>query len=85
MQRKALARVVALELPLEALTEVKAVRDLGQRVVPRQPLDLLVRLALCGDVLLHIDPTAARERLIGDADHAAVLEVLDLLAMAVHR
>ena len=82
MQREALARIVALELAFQLLAEMEAVRDLGQRVVARQPFDLLVRLALRGDVLLHVDPTAAAERPIGDTDHAAIGQVLDFLAAA---
>ena len=81
-EREALARVVGPELVLEALAEVEAVGDLGQRVVARQPFDLLVRLPLGGDVLLHVDPSAAGQRLVGDADDAAVAEVLDFFPAA---
>ena len=49
----------------------------------RQPLDLLVGLPLGGDVLLHVDPSAAGERLVGDADHPAIVQVLDFLAVPV--
>src|SRR5690606_3322032 len=62
-QRKALAWVVGLELLLQLLAEMETVGDLGQRVMARQPFDLLVRLALRGDVLLHVDPSATGEEL----------------------
>ncbi len=83
VQSESEPRVVALELLLEAFTEMEAVGDLCQRVVPREPLDLFVGLALGGDVLLHVDPPAAFELMVRHADHAAVAEVLDLLALAL--
>ena len=64
-----------LKPTVERLTEVEAVGDFRQRVVPRQPGDLLFGLALFGDVLLQINPAAFRHRLISDEDNPAVFEM----------
>src|SRR5262245_49480934 len=81
-QREALARVVGLELVLELLAEMETVGDLGQRGVTGQTLDLLVRPALSRDILLHVDPSAPRKRLIGDADYAAIAKRLNVFEVA---
>ncbi len=83
VQGKSEPRVVALELLHEAFAEMEAVGDFGQRVVSREPFDLFVGLALGSDVLLHVDPPAAFELVVRHADHAAIVEVLDFLALAL--
>lgn len=40
------------------------------------PANFLLGLTLFGDVLLNIDPSAARERLVADQDDAAAFQVL---------
>jgi len=75
-ERRAFVQVA--ERVLERLAEMEAVGNAGQRIVPRKPLDFLLRPALFGDVLLDIDPTAVGERLIGHQELAAVVEVLDV-------
>ncbi len=81
-QREALAGIIRFELVLEALAEMEAVGDFRQRVVTRQPFDLFVGPPLRGDVFLHVDPTAACERLVGHADDPAVGEILNLFPVA---
>jgi hypothetical protein len=45
----------------------EAVGDAGERVVVRQPLDLLFRAPFLGNVFLNIDPAAIGERLVAQA------------------
>ena len=75
VERKAGAGLQLLKPTVERLAEVEAVGDFRQRVMPRQPGDLLFGLALFGDVFLQIDPSALRHGLIGDEDDAAVFEM----------
>ena len=69
------SRLQLLEPTVEGLAEVEAVGDFRQRVMPRQPGDLLFGLALFGDVFLQIDPSALRHGLIGDEDNPPVFEM----------
>ena len=71
MQREAVAGARGVQRLLELLAEMKAVGDLGQRVVAGEPCDALLGALLFGDVLLQVHPTAALERLV--ADHVAEL------------
>ena len=75
VKRKAGARLQLLQPAVERFTKVEAVGDFRQRVVPRQPGDLLFGLALLGDVFLQINPSALRHGLIGDEDDASVFEM----------
>ena len=75
VERESAARLQLLKPTVEGLTEVEAVGDFRQRVMPRQPGDLLFGLALFGDVFLQIDPSALRHGLIGDEDDASVFEM----------
>ena len=61
---------------LELLAKMKSVRDLGEGIVPGEPVDLLLCVPFLGDVLLQIDPTSAGDGLVGDEDDAAVLQLL---------
>ena len=67
MQGEAQSRAVALELAFKSLAEVKAVRDLRQRVVARKPFDLLAGPADGGDIFLNIHPSTS-----GDRSHSFV-------------
>lgn len=66
MQSKAAPCVQGAEPRLELLAKVVPIGDLRQRIVTCQPIDFLFGLTLFGDVLLNIDPSAARERLVAD-------------------
>ncbi len=81
-QREPVAGIICFELMLEALAEMEAVGNLGQRVVTRQPFDFFVGPPLRRDVLLHVDPTAGCERFVRHADDPAIGEVLDLFPVA---
>ena len=62
---------------LELLAEQRAVGQVGQRIVLRHVGDLGFRALPLGHVEMGRDPAAARHRLAGDADQAAVGELVD--------
>ncbi len=65
--------VGALDQPqrlFQLLAEQGAVRQIGQRVMPRHVRDLLLGLLPFGDVLEGGNPAAALHRLVDDADRA---------------
>ncbi|MEH2621608.1 hypothetical protein V1285_006554 [Bradyrhizobium sp. AZCC 1620] len=69
--RQLLARPYRPERAFQPLAELDPVRQVGQAVVVRQMLDLLVRAAALGDVLDGRDPSAALQRPVDDFDRPA--------------
>ena len=61
---------------LHLVAEQHAVRQIGERVVPRHVHDLGFGLAALGDVLVGRDPAAVRGRAVETRHHAAVDELV---------
>ncbi len=62
----------------KTFTQQHAVRQVGQRIVPRHVRDLHLRPAPFGDVLVGRDPAAAGHRHVHDGDGTAVVELDEL-------
>ena len=69
-QRETIACIVVdfAEHALDFSTKMQPVGDTRQHIVAGEPIDLLVRLLLVGDILLHIDPAAAGKRAVSNGD-----------------
>jgi len=63
---------------LDAIAQQDAVGQIGQAVVARHVRDLRLGVAAVGDVLMRRHPTAARDRLIDQADDAAIAKLDDI-------
>ena len=83
MHRKSFARTQARERLLQSLAHQHAIGQIGEPVVAREVLDLRLRLAPLGDVLVRTDPAAAGHRHVRRRDGAAVVHLLDRVARRV--
>ncbi len=66
--RELIAALGEMQRALQPFPEQCPVRQIGQRVVPRHVVNLLLRLLPFGDVLEGRNPAAARHRLMHDTD-----------------
>ena len=72
--------VAALQRLFHLVLEQHAVRQIGQRIVPRHVNDLGLGLPALGDIFIGRDPAAVRGRRIEARDHSAVAELIKMRA-----
>src|SRR3990172_5203971 len=78
VERQSLASAHAREAQLKPLVEQDAVRKVCQRVMVGHVRNHGFESLPLGNVFLQIDPAAVLQRLIGDEDGPAVLEMLSM-------
>ena len=77
------ARAQTRKRLLQPLAHQHAVRQIGQHVVARQVLDLRLRLAPLGDVLVRAYPPAAGHRHVRGRYRAAIVHLLDRVGRGI--